>query len=183
MILFKLIFWYCIVTNNTFFLNKLCQFDIVYNLVKYELQDSGYFDESNVPNKEYIISNTKYAFYNIKGMDLPHYSYVYKYGIRMNETTIYYPIIMFIDKFMVTVENKIIYSMPGYELQYWENVKTYLKKSRFIYDKLDDVSRTTFPLWQKRIFLSQVKTALNSDNYDDLDSFPAIPLHAFIKID
>ena len=181
--LLKLIFWYCIVTNNTFFLSKLCQFDIVYNLVKSELQDSGYYDEASFPSKDYIISHTKYAFWSMKGLDLPHYSYVYRYNMRIGETTAYYPTIMFLDKFLVTVDNKIAYSLPGYERQYWEDVKEYVKKSRFIFDKLDDVSRTTFPLWQKRIYLSQVKNALNSDNYDNLDDFQPVPLYAFIKID
>lgn len=183
MIFFKLIFWYCIVTNNTFFIDKLCNFDLIYNLVKMELQESGYYDQESYPSKNTIISCAKNAFYSIRGLELPHYSYVYLYDIRSGNSTPYYQAMMFIDKFSVTVENKIIYSCHGYEKEYWEDIREHMRISRFVCDKLDDVSRSTFPIWKKRIYLAQAKDMLQQNDYDNLANFEPIPLHAFMKID
>lgn len=179
MMLFKVLFWYFLLGNNFFYIDKLCQHEWFYKLVQYELLDSGFYDSSHLPSKELISTCAKNAFYNIKGLELPHYSFVYKYSKPLGENSHYYQNIKFIDKLLETCELKITYSIDNVEKFRWQKIKEYVTKSRSILDKLDDISRPVYPLWQKRIFLQQIKTILNDDNYDELDNFQILPLLYF----
>lgn len=183
MMFFKLLFWYCIFTNNAFYMQKLCYFDWFYELVKIELQDSGFYDADNYPSKDFVISCAKIAFCNIKDLELPHYSYVYKYYSPMGDTTTYYVQLVAIDKMLDTCEKKINYAINRLDKEDWQGIKNYLKFTRKIYDKLDDVSRPVIPLWQKRIYLANIKSMLDHEDYDHLDEIPCIPFYSLPKID
>lgn len=178
MIFFKIFFWYCLLTNNFLYIDKLCQYDWFYYLVKEELKDSGYYDETNFPSKNFIALCTRSAFYNIRNLDLPHYSYVYKYSKPLGDSSFYYPTIVLIDKIICSFEKEMIWCCDHAEKIKLQIMIDYLKKARRIYDKFDDISRPIIPVWQKRVYLANIKDILGDDDYDFLDDFQPIPVYA-----
>jgi hypothetical protein len=148
-----------------------------------ELKDSGYYDETNVPSKNIITLCARNAFYNIRNLNLPHYSYVYKYSKPNGDTTGYYEMLKFMDEIISKMDERIPCCSDVLEKKRLEHIKYYVKKTRYIYDKFDDISRPVYPIWQKRLYLSNIKDALEADNYDELDNFMPLPLYAFKRID
>lgn len=179
MMLFKVLFWYFLLSNNFFYIDKLCQYEWFYQLVQNELLDSGFYDSTHMPSKELISSCVRNAFFNVKGLELPHYSYVYKYSKPLGENSHYFQTMKFIDKLLETCEIRITYPSDNVEKFRWQKIKEYITKSRAVLDKLDDISRPTYPLWQKRMLLQQIKQMLDDDNYDELDNFQVLPLFYF----
>lgn len=161
----------------------MCRFDWFYYLVKLELKDSGFYDETNYPNKEIIASCTRSAFYNIRGLELPHYSYVYKYSLPVNDSSFYYPMIKIMDKFVETSQIRFDNAIDPIDKKRWEIIRDYVRVTRNIYDKFDDISRNSVPMWQKRIYLANIKNILNEESYDYLDRFQSVPILYFQSID
>lgn len=172
-----------LLTGNYYYIDKLCNYDFFYYLVKQELIDSGYYDDSNFPSKNLVASCAKNAFYNIKGLSLPHYSYVYRYSKPLGDSTYYYGMLKFMDAVVNNMENKIPCCLDHFDKKRMEHIIEYIKKTRYIYDKFDDISRPIYPVWQKRIYLSNIKEALGHNDYDNLDDFMPLPLYAFKLID
>lgn len=182
MIFFKLFFWFCLLTNNSFYVKRLSQYDWFYYLVKKELKDCGFFDETNYPSKDFVVSSSIGALINVRDLDLPHYSYVYKYSIYVGENSPYYHNVLFIDQFSFHVENNLRFYGSGPIREYWQYMQDYIKISRYVYDKLDDVSRPYIPMWQKRIYLSNIKNRLGHDDYENLNCLPPVPHYLFPEI-